>query len=124
MRHLRLVRPPGQQGTDPPKRRYSSRTGLSLSNQEIQHLRVAIKNAARAYGGFDVLASVTGLSADTLRHAASCKRHRAGAALALAIARASGLTMEGVLTGQLTMAGRCKACGSSLGQRAAAGGAS
>ena len=116
---LRIVHPaPSGQGTRPPRRRGPS-PSLSLTPEEVRHLRAAIKNTARALGGMPVLAEVTGLAPKSLAQAAYNKRERPSAALALLVARAAGMSVEAVIGGQLTAAGRCQACGSRVADRRA-----
>lgn len=79
----------------------------------MRHFRIALRNIARAYGGFPVLASVAGVSVTTLR-AAVKPRRRPSPALALRVARAAGMHVEALLSGQLSAAGRCDACGSRI----------
>src|SRR5262245_5469602 len=95
---LMLVHPrPAGQGTDPPRRGKGSRsTALRLTQEELRHLRAAIKNTARALGGMDVLASAAGLSMASLNMAAYGKS-RGSVALARCVARAAGTTVEAVL---------------------------
>jgi len=45
-------------------------------DDEARHLRAAIKNTARAYGGMDVLASVIGVPPATLRRFTGDKGRR------------------------------------------------
>jgi hypothetical protein len=122
---LRLVHPaPAGQGTDPPgaRRRRRHAAALSLSAEEIQHLRATIRNTARAYGSLGCLAAVIGVPASTL----TPRRKRPSPGLALAVARAAGMSVEAVLGGALSSLGRCSACGSRVGDRPAlsvAGGA-
>jgi len=121
---LRLVHPPpGGNGTDPPapRRKGTRAPSLMLTPEEARHLRAAIRNIARAYGSLACLAAVIGVRPEVLAH----KRRHPSAALALAVARAGGVTMEAVLSGAIADAGRCKACGHRPGdgRAVAAGGA-
>lgn len=122
---LMLVHPrPAGQATDPPKRRKCARSpSLSLTAEETKHLRAALRNTIRAYGGAPVLAQVMGVPAATLYSAS--KRAPSGA-LAIRLAQAAGVSVEAVLGGKLSAMGRCKACGARIGDRpaVAAGGAS
>jgi|HubBroStandDraft_6_1064221.scaffolds.fasta_scaffold872250_2 hypothetical protein len=119
---LRLVHP-APSGQDPPKRRKGSRSpALSLTADEARHLRAAIVNLARAYGSRGCLAAVLGVAPDVLTRQ---KRHPS-AALALAVAKAAGMSVEAILGGDLSSMGRCPSCGSRVGDRPAlalAGGA-
>jgi hypothetical protein len=115
---LRLVHP-APQGQDPPARRKRERSpALSLTVDEAKHFRSAARNAARAFGGFACLAAAIGVPVGTL-HDATSPRRRPSGALALRLARVSGMHVETMLSGGLSEAGRCPACGS----RIAAGGA-
>lgn len=112
---LRIVhpRPPGQ-GTRPPKRR---RTCGSLAPDEIRHLRAALHNLRRAYGSWSCLAEVMGMSEGGLKQAANGACNPSPG-VALYAARAGGMSVEAVIGGKLSAAGRCKACGARLGANA------
>ena len=113
---LRLLRPdtPGQ-GTDPPKRRKGSRSpSLFLTPDEARHVRAALTATARAYGGMDVLATVLGVPVGTLYNLASASKCPSGI-LAIRLAAAASMTVEAVLSGKLTEAGRCPTCGAKKG---------
>src|SRR4051812_4596701 len=112
---LRLVHP-AREGQDPPRRKGTRSPALSLSAEEVRHLRAAIVNTARAYGGMEVLASVTGVSLNVLHSAAYLRSYRASHALAFVVARAAGMTAEAILGGKLSPAGRCKACGARVAE--------
>jgi DNA-binding phage protein len=115
---LRIVHPaPAGKDTRLPKKRRSA--ALCLTPEEAQHLRVAIRNVARAYGGMAVLAEVIGAPVATLHNSLN-KRRRPSATMALRVAKAAGMSVESVLSGQLSAAGRCQACGSRIGERRAA----
>jgi DNA-binding phage protein len=114
---LRIVHPAREgQGTRLPKKRRSP--ALCLSPEEAQHLRAAIRNVARAYGGMAVLAAVIGAPVATLNNSLN-KRRRPSATMALRVAKAAGMSVEAILSGQLAAAGRCAACGSRIGERRA-----
>jgi zinc transporter ZupT len=120
---LRLVHP--DDGRKPPSRRHRPSTALLLTPEETRHAKNALRATARAYGGVDVLATVIGVPAATIYQAAS-KRRRPSGILVIRLAAAAGMSVEAVLSGKLTEAGRCPACGSRVGDRPAhaAGGAS
>ena len=121
---LRLVHPaPEGQGTDPPKRRRGPAPALSITPEERRHLRTAVKNTARAYGGMAVLVTATGLPLNTLRSIAY-GQGTGSVALARVIAKVAGVSIEAVLSGTLSAAGRCSTCGHRVGdgRLAAAGG--
>jgi hypothetical protein len=63
---LRLVHPaPSGQATGAPKgRRPRPSPSLRLTDDEVRHVRAAVRNTARAYGGNDVLAEVMGIPVD------------------------------------------------------------
>lgn len=109
---LRLAHPaPSGQGTTTPKRRKWSRApALSLTSEEARHFRAALGNAARAFGGVDVLAAAIGVPVQTL-YKASGERHVPAPGLAIRLASAAGTTVEAVLRGRLADAGKCPTCG-------------
>lgn len=109
---LMLVHPAREgQGTDPPAhRRRGPSPVLSLTIEESRHLRVAIVNTARSYGSHPCLAAAMGVPVSTLYN-----RKRHGAALALRLAAAAGISVEAVLGGKLSAAGRCATCGHRAG---------
>jgi hypothetical protein len=121
---LRLVHPAREgQGTDPPTRRKGYKApALFLTADEARHLRATVKNVARAYGSLECLAAVLGIGPGVLTR----KSRRPSPGLALAVARAAGMSLEAVIGGKLSPAGRCEACGSRVGDRPqfVAGGAS
>ena len=114
---LRIVhpRPPGQ-GSRPPKGRRRP-VCVSLTAEEARHLRVALRNLRRAYGSWECLAQVMDMAPGTLQGALY---QPPGPGLALRAARAAGMHVETLLTGQLSAAGRCNACGSRIGATRAA----
>lgn len=109
---LRLVHPApdGGQAPRPPKGRRSA--ALLLTPEEVRHFRAALRNIIRAFGSTACLAAAVGLPVDTLYGAA---RRPLSAALALRVARAAGMHVEALLSGQLSEAGRCQACGARVG---------
>jgi hypothetical protein len=112
---LRIVHPaPVGQGTATPKRRRGQSPCLSLTVEETRHFRVSLRNVARAYGGFPVLAQVVGVPVETLYKAL---RRRPSGALALRVAKAAGMHVETLLFGELSSAGRCSSCGSRVGDK-------
>lgn len=111
---LRLVHP-AEDGQDPRRRKGRRASSLSLTADEVRHLKITIRNTARAYGGFPVLAGILGMAPKVLANAAHDKRRHLSPALALAVARAAGMSVEAVLSGALGEAGRCKACGARAG---------
>ncbi len=109
---LRLVHP--GDGRKPPTRRTRPSSSLLLTPDEARHAQAAIRAAARAYGGFDVLASVVGVPRATLYQAAS-KHRRPSGILVIRLAAAAGLAVEAMLSGKLTDAARCPTCGAKRG---------
>lgn len=108
---LRLVHPAHEgQGTEPPKKRRGLSPALSLSPDEIRHLRTAIKNTARKLGSWALLANTIGMPLLSLRHAVYASKHRPSGTLAIRVAKVAGVSVETVLTGKLAVAGRCPTC--------------
>jgi len=66
-----------------------------------------------------------GISRTSLENAATNTRKRGSYGLAVALARVTNVTVETILSGKLTVTGRCHSCGSTMRERAAvaAGGA-
>ena len=123
---LRLVHP-APEGQGPRTRKGRRRSSPLLSHEESIHLRAALRNLARAFGTWDCLAEVLGFSTPTLHNAASANRPKASPALALRVAKVSGMSVEAILGGTLSAAGRCETCGHRIGDGRfvrAAGGAS
>lgn len=104
---LRLIHPApeGGQGTRPPRGHRAP--SLSLTPEEVRHFRAALRNTARAYGGHAVLAGVVGVPVKTLHNAFS---HRPSVGLVLRVAQAAGMSVEAILGGKLSPAGRCPTC--------------
>lgn len=103
---LRLVHPaPRGQGTRPPAGRKSPH--LYPTRDERRRIRAVERNIARAYGGRDVLASVMGVSPDTLNNI----RRGTSYGIAVLLARAGGISVEQVLSGRPHVAGACALCG-------------
>ena len=118
---LRLVHPAlSGQGTGTPNRR--RRSALSLTSDERRHLGAALHNLRRAFGTWSCLADAMGVQEQLVKKAGA---QRGSPAIALRAARVGGMSVEAVLSGALSSAGRCEACGSRLGHGAAlaAGGA-
>lgn len=107
---LRLLPKPGA-GQDPPKRRKRPSAALILSDEEVRHVRQALKNLAFALGGNDVTAQVLGISKNSVNGAKNGPKHRPSGTLAIRIAKAAGVSVESILTGAVTLTGRCPTCG-------------
>lgn len=94
---LRLVHPaPGGQGTDPPKRRGHPAPALSLTPDEVRHLRASIRNIARSFGSIAGLARSLGVEPAILT-----RKKRPSPALAVALWRLTGIPVETLLSGKL-----------------------
>ena len=103
---LRLVHPAREgQSTRPSKGRHAP--ALRLTPEEGRHVRAALVNTARAYGGVAVLAQVIGVPAQTLWRHTGPRGLQPSGMLAIRLAKAAGMSTEAILTGQLTPAGRC-----------------
>jgi len=102
---LRLVHPSpkGQEKRARNLRRLPSR---SPTAEEQQRIHAAIKNVSRTYGGRDVLAEVMGVSVLTLHH-----RRTRSYGFAFLLARAAGIPVEQLLSGQPHIVGSCALCG-------------
>lgn len=107
---LRLLRPetPGQGPAPPRRRKWTRADPLMLTEEEVRHFRASMANAARAYGGTDVLAVVMGVPVRALY---ATKSRRPSAILAIRLASAAGSTVEAVLSGRLEVAKRAPSGG-------------
>ncbi len=118
-------RPEGQGSGSSKGRRPRPSPALVLSDEEVRHVRAAVRNTARAYGGNAVLAEVMGVPADTISGVLTSRKHRASGTFAIRLARAAGASVEAILTGAISEATRCNTCGRRIGEgRVKAGGAS
>lgn len=103
---LRLVHPaPQGKVSARPKGRKSP--ALFPSHEERLRIHAAIRNLARAYGGFDVLGAVMGIPVKTLLRA----KRQASYAIAILAARAAGIPVEQILSGKPHEVGACAVCG-------------
>ncbi len=119
MSHLRLVVPPGQAPARPPRGRHAR--ALFLTPDECRHLATSLHNLRRAFGTWACLADAMGVrEALLVRAAANDRNGRGSPALALVVARVAGMSVEAVLSGTLSAAGKCEACGSRIGAAHAA----
>ena len=111
-RLLRLVG--AGQGTEPPKRRRGFRApSLSLTDEEARALRASIRNVARThFGTLRQLAAALGVDRSVLT-----SKDRPSPALALAVARVAGLSVDVVLgrVGLSVAGGGCPTCGVKTG---------
>jgi len=105
---LRIVRPnDGGQQTRPSR---GKKPCFSLTPEESSRLRVVLNNLHRFYRTWDELARAMGVCREAVTRVAS-GRHPGSPALLLRAARVSGLPLERILSGTLTIAGRCPVCG-------------
>ena len=113
---LRLVHPAlGGQGTDPTKRKRGRPSSLSFTPEEARNVRLAIRGAARTFGSLAKLARTIGVRPRAL-HGKRCP----GPSVALAVARVAKLSLDAMLAGKLTDAGRCSTCGAKRAEGGAA----
>jgi hypothetical protein len=112
---LRLVHPAAREGQDPPSRRRKGHKpdALSLTTEEQRRVRAALRNAARAYGGLDVLAVVLAVPVETLYRISVPSRGISGT-FAIRLARAAGVSVEALLSGTVADASRCPTCGARI----------
>ncbi len=112
---LRLVHP-APSGQAPARPRKGLRSpALSLTTDEKRHLRTSLHNLRRAFGTWACLADAIGVRPNALLSAARARNPQGSPAIALRAARVGGMSVEAVLSGALSTAGRCEACGSRLG---------
>jgi hypothetical protein len=125
MSTLRLV-PPAGQGTDPPAapRKKKRHKIPPITLEEAGRLRSAVRNLYVQFGSsWGCLAAVLDVSGAGLQDIAR-GRNRGSAAVALRVARVSGVSVEALLSG-LADAGKCSTCGQKMPSLArSAGGAS
>lgn len=91
---LRLVPPPG---SATPRRRGAPSRALSLTDDEVRHLRAAIRNLGQSYGSTQKLAAALGLCHSAL----SVRRARLSPAVAVALWRLTGVPLDVLLRGKL-----------------------
>ncbi len=96
-----------------PKRATSP--ALSLTPQESNRVRAAIRTLKRAYGGYDVLAAVMGVKAITLE-SIIWRRSPGSYGIAVLLARAAGVSVESLLS-PLASVEVCPTCGARKGAR-------
>lgn len=110
---LRLVHPaPRGQGTDPSirRRKGTKPIALTLTREEQRHVRAALRNTARAYGGNDVLALVLDVPRLTLHGFLKSNRTISGT-FAIRLAKAAGVSVEALLSGTVADTSKCPTCG-------------
>jgi hypothetical protein len=95
---LRLVHPAPP---SPPRRRrgVASHVEDVFNDAEVARLRLAFDNARRAWGSWERLAEAMGVHRDTVRLAGM--RHTLTAGVAFRFARATGTTIEALLSAKL-----------------------
>ena len=101
---LRLVHP-APKGQEKSRSRGKS-PALTPTSNEQDRIYATIRNAARAYGGCDVLASVMGVPVNSV-----IGRQIRSYAFAVLLSRAAGIPVEQVLSGKPHDAGSCALCG-------------
>jgi hypothetical protein len=104
--HLRIVKPEG----DKPPRRKGQRPAPVLTAEQQAKARAALKNLRSAYGGWDVLAQVMGVSLAAVKAVAAGSYTLNGDTL-IRLCRAGGLSVDAMLEAKLTSSGRCASCG-------------
>lgn len=116
---LRIVHPaPSGQGSGPPKRRKGKRSpSLALTPDEIRHLRAGLQNLRFALGGWDVVATVTGIPRKTFEQVGGPRGRRPHAIVALRVAKAAGISVEALLSGKMRPTDRCPTCGTHAADR-------
>jgi hypothetical protein len=99
--HLQIVQPPGEAPAEPRRRRKGiPSAALSLTPDAAKHLRAAIRNVARArYGTLVKLARALGVNPNVLT-----RKRPPGAALAVALWRITGVSVEALLRPTLAAA--------------------
>jgi hypothetical protein len=99
--HLRLLPSPGDAPAGPKRRRAGiPSTALSLTPDEVKHLRAAIRNVARArYGTLVKLAAALGVAPGVLT-----RKRPPGAGLAVALWRLTGIPLDSLLRPTLAAA--------------------
>lgn len=105
MSHLRIV------GNEPPKRQMPKGkpfTVMLLSDDEQKRAVQALRNLRDAFGSWACMADAMGVAESTIHHAID--RKRISVAMLFAASRASGLTIDDLLSVPVP-AGMCKACG-------------
>lgn len=115
---LRLLPKPGA-GQDPPKQRpkWKRADVLRLTDDEIRHLRAGLHNLRFALGGWKVVAMVTGIPQKTIESASMSCGERPSGTFALRVAKAAGLPVETLLSGELRVTDRCPTCGTHAADR-------
>jgi DNA-binding XRE family transcriptional regulator len=109
---LRLVEAP-KEGQEKRSSKKPRSTALSLTPQESNRLRAAIRTLRRSHGGYAALAAVVGVEHETLSDIA--KRKSPGSfGVAVLLARVAGITLEALLS-PLKSVNVCPTCGAQRG---------
>lgn len=109
---LHLVRPQ-REGQENRSSRRKQSSALSLTPRESNRVRAAIRTLRRAYGGYDVLASVMGIYPATLQEIVR-RRSPGSFGVAVLLARAAGISLEALLS-PLKSVAVCPTCGARRG---------
>jgi hypothetical protein len=91
-------------------RRPRATRGPELTEDERKHVKAALAFLKRRHGTWMALARAMGLKVATVVYAAG-KRGGVSAGVALRAARAAGVPMEDVLSGEWPRPGMCPYCG-------------
>ena len=110
---LRLVHPaPAGQALDAPRKKKRHQIP-PLTPEESGRLRSAVRNLYKLFGSsWSCLAAVLDVSSAGLESIARA-RNRGSAAVALRVARVTGISTEALLSG-LSDAGKCSSCGKKM----------
>lgn len=92
--HLVHPAPPPSPRRKPQRPRHEGRV---FTAEEQARLRLALKNAAKAAGGWEKLATAMQCGEATLLHAASGRRWGVSAALAIRLSRVTGFSLDDLL---------------------------
>lgn len=105
---LRLVHPrkEGQVSA----RKIKKSASLFPTPEEADRIRATMRSLRYAYGGWDVLAGITGIKQTTLENIAH-RQSPGSYGVAIAIARAAGIPVEQILRPGVQEAGKCPVCG-------------
>lgn len=105
MSHLRIV---GNEPPKPPRRKGQSYLRTLLTPEERTRAAQAMRNLRDAFGSYACMADAMGVFPNTL--VSAVRRKEVTVAMLFAASRASGLTIDDLLSVPVP-AGMCKACG-------------
>lgn len=111
---LRLVEVP-KEGQEKRTRRRPISPALSLTPQESNRIRAAIRTLRRAHGGYDVLAAAMGIYPATLEDIAR-RRSLGSFGVAVLLSRVAGTSLEALLS-PLKSVDVCSTCGARKGAK-------